>query len=74
MPSRSGVSWGNGGGQPRIGDIIAENLSDEQVIELDGGCLDFYRSGARKKERNARFMERIPQEQFKAEAHQTSKR
>jgi len=60
------IFGGNGGGLPRIGDIIAENLSDEQVIDLAGSCLEFYRSGARKKERSARFMERTDLEQFKA--------
>ncbi len=59
------VFGGNGGGLPRIGDIIAEDLSDEQVIDLAGRCLDFYREGARKKERSARFMERTTLERFK---------
>ena len=59
------VFGGNGGGIPRIGDIIAEGLSDAQVLDLAGKCLDFYREHARKRERTARFMERTPLEKFK---------
>ena len=58
------VFGGNGGGRPRIGNIIGEDLTDEQAIELAGRCLDFYRKNARKKERTARLMERIPLEEF----------
>ncbi|MBU4263195.1 MAG: hypothetical protein KKC76_15175 [Proteobacteria bacterium] len=67
--------------------MAPKNLEDLELWQLarsltgkiykltrDGGCLDFYRSGARKKERSARFMERTPQEQFKAEVQQTFKR
>lgn len=52
------VFGGNGGGCPRIGDIIAENLSDDEAIELIGKCLDFYGKNARRLERTARFMTR----------------
>jgi len=53
------VFGGNGGGCPRIADIVAEDLSDDEVIELIGKCLDFYRSNARKMERTGRLMRRI---------------
>jgi NAD(P)H-nitrite reductase large subunit len=59
------VFGGNGGGLPRIGDIIAEELTDRQVIELAGRCLRYYKKHARKKERTARLMERTPLEIFK---------
>ncbi|MCF6290984.1 MAG: NAD(P)/FAD-dependent oxidoreductase [Desulfobacterales bacterium] len=59
------VFGGNGGGVPRIGDIIAQGLSDAQVLDLAGRCLDFYREHARKRERTARFMERTSLEKFK---------
>ncbi|MDX2433766.1 MAG: NAD(P)/FAD-dependent oxidoreductase [Desulfobacterales bacterium] len=52
------VFGGNGGGCPRIGDIIAENLNDDEAIELIGKCLDFYGKNARRLERTARFMTR----------------
>lgn len=53
------IFGGNGGGLPRIGNIIAEGLTNSQVIDLAGKCLTFYQENARKKERTARFMERI---------------
>lgn len=53
------VFGGNGGGCPRIADIVAEDLNDDEVIELIGRCLDFYRENARKMERTGRLMRRI---------------
>jgi NAD(P)H-nitrite reductase large subunit len=53
------VFGGNGGGCPRIADIVAENLSDDEVIEYIDRCLDFYRKNARKMERTGRLMRRI---------------
>jgi NAD(P)H-nitrite reductase large subunit len=58
------VFGGNGGGCPRIGDIVAENLSDEEVIEMVGKCLDYYRNNARPMERTARFMRRSKIDSF----------
>jgi len=60
------IFGGNGGGCPRIGDIIGEGLDDEQVIDLAKQCLDFYRSRARKFERTARFMRRTALEEMKS--------
>jgi NAD(P)H-nitrite reductase large subunit len=56
---------GNSGGKPRIGDVIAEDLSTEDVIELAKKCFDYYRSNAKQRERTARFIERIGIEEFK---------
>lgn len=53
------VFGGNGGGCPRIADVVAEDLSDAEVIKLIGKCLDFYRENARKMERTGRLMRRI---------------
>jgi len=58
------VFGGNGGGCPRIGDIIAENLSDDEVIDLVAKCLDFYGKNARRLERTARFMTRTKIDNF----------
>ena len=52
------IFGGNGGGVPRIGDVIAEGLTSDEVIALAGKCLQFYRDNARKLERTARFMQR----------------
>jgi NAD(P)H-nitrite reductase large subunit len=59
------IFGGNSGARPRIGDIIAENLTDDQVIELARKCLDYYKANARGRERTARFIERIGIEEFK---------
>ena len=58
------VFGGNGGGCPRIGDIIAENLNDNEVLELVGKCLDYYSENARKLERTARLMKRSKIDEF----------
>ena len=58
------VFGGNGGGCPRIGDIVAENLSDDEVISLLGKCLEFYRKNARKMERTGRLMRRSDIDKF----------
>lgn len=50
---------GNSGNRPRIADIIAENISSDEVFRLMRLCLDYYRDNARKKERTARFIERV---------------
>jgi len=52
------VFGGNGGGCPRIGDIVAEDLKDEEVIALVAKCLDYYRNHARPMERTGRLMRR----------------
>ncbi len=50
---------GNSGGRPRIADVLAQNISKEEAIALIRKCLDFYKSNAKKKERTARFVERV---------------
>ncbi|WP_088225537.1 NAD(P)/FAD-dependent oxidoreductase [Desulfosporosinus sp. FKB] len=59
------VFGGNSGRNPRIGDVIAENLTDDQVVELTKKCLEYYRENAKPNERTARFMQRIEIEEFK---------
>jgi len=56
---------GNSGGKPRIADVIAEDLTTEEVIELAKRCFDYYKNNAKGKERTARFIERIGIEEFK---------
>ncbi len=57
---------GNSGRQARIGDVLAEEISPDEVIALVQRCLDYYCQHARKRERTARFIERISLETFKA--------
>jgi NAD(P)H-nitrite reductase large subunit len=59
------VFGGNGGGNPRLGDIIAEALTDDQVVELVEKCLKAYQQNAKYKSRSARFMERFGIDAFK---------
>lgn len=57
---------GNSGGKPRIGDVIAQDLSTEEVVELGKKCFEYYQNNANPKERTARFIERIGIDEFKA--------
>ena len=50
---------GNSGNKPRIGDVIAEDLDTEAIFELIQKALVYYRDNAKKKERTARFADRI---------------
>jgi NAD(P)H-nitrite reductase large subunit len=59
------VAGGNSGGRPRIGNVIAERLSEEETIELMKRILDYYAKNARQRERLPRFIERIGAEEFK---------
>jgi NAD(P)H-nitrite reductase large subunit len=59
------VFGGNGGGNPRLGDIIAEGLTDDQVVELVQKCLSFYQQNTKFKSRTARFIERFGIDTFK---------
>lgn len=49
---------GNSARQPHVGDIIAEDLGKDAVIDLIKRCLEYYASNGKKKERTARFIER----------------
>lgn len=51
---------------PRVGDVLAEDLSNEEVTNLLDRCLSYYTKQAKKKERTARFITRIGIETFKA--------
>lgn len=53
------IFGGNGGGRPRIGDIVAENLSDDEVLALVRKCLTVYQEESKPPSRTARFMERF---------------
>lgn len=53
------VFGGNSGRRPRIGDMLAEDLAKEDAIALIKKCLEYYQANGRKKERTARFVERV---------------
>lgn len=50
---------GNGGATPRIGDMIGQDLSEEDLLSLVQGCLNVYQQDANPGERTARYVERI---------------
>lgn len=56
---------GNAAGRPRVGDVVAEQLSADEVVQLVGKTLNFYLHEAKFKSRSARFMERIGIEALK---------
>ena len=60
------IIGGSSARRPRIGDLIAEDLSKEKVFELIEHFLEFYSNNATKKERTARFLDRLGVEQVKA--------
>jgi len=49
---------GNAAGRPRIGDLVAEGLSDDEAVALVTKTLNYYLHAAKFKTRSARFMER----------------
>jgi NAD(P)H-nitrite reductase large subunit len=59
------VVGGNSGGRPRIGDIVAEGLGDDDAYSLINRCLEHYSANANKRERMPRFVERTGIEDFK---------
>ncbi|MFZ5643274.1 MAG: NAD(P)/FAD-dependent oxidoreductase [Bacillota bacterium] len=59
------IFGGNSGARARIGDVLADGLNDEQVVELAQKCFKFYSENAKPKERTARFIDRIGIEEFK---------
>jgi len=59
------IFGGNSGGHPRIGDVLAEGLTNEQVLELAKKSLEYYQANGKKRERTARFVERTGIEAIK---------
>ena len=57
---------GSSGVKPRLGQMLAENLSDEEVLLLIDRIVNYYKDHA-KKQRLGEFIEEISFERFKAE-------
>ena len=49
---------GNAGTRPRLGDMVARDLTDGEAVDCAGRLAGFYRDRAKPRERTARFMER----------------
>ncbi len=56
---------GNAAGRPRIGDLVADGLNDDEAVALIERTLNFYLKTAKYKTRSARFMERFSIEELK---------
>ena len=50
---------GNGGGRPRLGDVICSGLSDDELKDMCERIIEFYRQNAKPKERIGRMIDRI---------------
>lgn len=59
------VFGGNSGAKPRIGDIIARDLTKDEVVDLARKCFEYYAAHGKPKERSSRFVERIGIEEFR---------
>ena len=53
------IVGGNAGARPRIGDVIAADITKDEVVRLAKAFLEYYNNNARKKERTCRFVERV---------------
>ena len=59
------IVGGSSARRPRIGDVLIEDLSGEEVINLTKQTLEYYQNKAKKRERMARFVDRIGIENMK---------
>ena len=59
------VVGGSSGYNPRIADIIAEDLTEKEALNLVDGVVEFYKSSAEAGEKLGFFIDRIGIEEFK---------
>lgn len=59
------VVGGSSARRPRVGDLIRESLPEDEVIPLIKRTLEYYRDNGKKRERMARFVDRIGIEDLK---------
>ena len=60
------IFGGHSGGRPRIGDVLAKDLSKDDTLGLVKGLLEYYRDNGKPGERTARFVERVGIEAVKS--------
>ena len=53
------ILGGNSGQNPRIGDVVARDVDDDRVVGIARAFVDMWRAGGGKRERTARFVERV---------------
>jgi len=56
---------GNAGSNPRIGDVVAQKLSKEELLNLLDKFLKYYIANADQKERTSKFLKRVGVETVK---------
>ncbi len=56
----------NASGRPRIADLLAENLTRGEAIELVGRFMDYYRDNSNKRSRSSLFVKRVGIDAVKA--------
>ncbi len=56
---------GCGGSRPRIADLLAEGLDDNQAMELIDKVIDYFKANAKPKERLARLVDRLGLDELK---------
>jgi NAD(P)H-nitrite reductase large subunit len=61
------IFGGNGGTRPRIGDVVAKDLSTDEALDFVDRLLGYYGNHAKPKERTARFMERTGTDTLRSE-------
>jgi len=59
------IIGGSSARRPRIGDVIAEDLAKDEILRLIKCFLEYYSANAARKERTARFLDRLGVEQIK---------
>jgi len=59
------IFGGNAAGKPRIGDVVADGLNDDEVVQLIEKTLNYYLTTAKYKTRSALFMERTGIDELK---------
>ncbi|HIJ79442.1 MAG: NAD(P)/FAD-dependent oxidoreductase [Desulfobulbaceae bacterium] len=53
------VVGGNSASKPRLAEILAENLSDEEALAMSERIINYFKDNAKTGERMGRFMDRI---------------
>ena len=60
------VVGGCGGARPRLSEAVAENLSDDEAMDLIDKCIAYFRDNAKPRERLGRTIERLGADSFRA--------
>ncbi|QGY41238.1 NAD(P)/FAD-dependent oxidoreductase [Pseudodesulfovibrio cashew] len=60
------VVGGNASGKPRIADVLAEDLTRSEVVELVGRFMEYYRENGNKRARSAMLLSKVGIDAVKA--------